>query len=279
MVNYGNSMIYKLCCKNTDITDIYVGSTTNFDRRKAQHKSNCNNENREGYNIYLYQFIRANGGFQNWDMILIENVNVDNKRDLEKIERKFIDELKPSLNTTTPYRTKDERKEYEKEHSKKYRKENKTKIKEKRKIYYEEHKTELLEQKKEYHKENKEKKDEKKEQRKGYNKKTYEKNKTQILEQKKEYYENNKTELKEKNKKYHEKNKTELNEKKKEYREENKEKILEKQKEYYENNKTEINEKRKEKIECEFCNCFVRKDSIKRHQDTPKCKELRENKN
>ena len=39
MVNYNKSTIYKLCCKDTEITDEYVGSTTNFSRRKAHHKS------------------------------------------------------------------------------------------------------------------------------------------------------------------------------------------------------------------------------------------------
>ena len=37
--------IYKLCCKNPEITNIYVGSTKNFTRRKHQHKNNCINEN------------------------------------------------------------------------------------------------------------------------------------------------------------------------------------------------------------------------------------------
>ena len=74
MVKYNQSIIYKLCCKDPSITDIYIGSTTRFARRKSQHKSICNNTdtNNQSYNFYVYQFIRENNGFSNWDMIEIE---------------------------------------------------------------------------------------------------------------------------------------------------------------------------------------------------------------
>ena len=132
MVNYSKSMIYKLCCKDPNITSIYIGSTTNFYRRKSEHKSDCNNENSKDYNNYKYQFIRDNGGFKNWDMILIENVSCNSKREIEKIERDYIDKLKPSLNTYKSYTTEQEKKEYEKE----YYENNKTKINEKRNQYF-----------------------------------------------------------------------------------------------------------------------------------------------
>ena len=38
MVNYENSVIYKLCCTDPTVTEVYVGSTTNFRKRKNQHK-------------------------------------------------------------------------------------------------------------------------------------------------------------------------------------------------------------------------------------------------
>ena len=55
MVNYNKSTIYKLCCKDTEITDEYVGSTTNFSRRKAEHKSHCHNENGSAYHFKVYE--------------------------------------------------------------------------------------------------------------------------------------------------------------------------------------------------------------------------------
>ena len=108
MPNYNQSHIYKLCCRDTDITDIYIGSTTNFTRRKCQHKSACIRITGAKYNQKNYTFIRENGGWDNWDMVLIENVNCNTKLELHKIERKFIEELKPSLNNNIPSRTRKE---------------------------------------------------------------------------------------------------------------------------------------------------------------------------
>jgi len=154
-IDYSKSMIYKLCCKDSNITDIYIGSTTNFKNRKYKHKYNSINGKGECYNTYKYQFIRDNGGFKNWDMILIENVNVDNKRDLEKIERDYIDKLKPSLNIYKPYSTIKEKRKVKKEYDKVYRQENETEIKEQRKEHYEKNKTEINEYKKQYYEKNK----------------------------------------------------------------------------------------------------------------------------
>ena len=98
MVNYSNSIIYKLCCLDSSITDIYIGSTTNKTRRKNHHKTCCNNVNNKDYNIYVYQFIRENGGFDNWDFVEIERVNAIDKSDLHKRERFYIESLKSTLN-------------------------------------------------------------------------------------------------------------------------------------------------------------------------------------
>ena len=191
MVNYSKSMIYKLVCKNNLIKKYYIGSSSNFKNRKYHHKTCCINENGECYNKYKYKFIRDNGGFKNWDMILIENVNVDNKRDLEKIERDYIDKLKPSLNVNRSYITKEEKIKYKKE----YNEENKECLCKKKKENYEKKKTEILEKTKNYREEYKEK-------YKEYDRKRYEENKNEILNKRKEYYEDNKEKV---NKKRNEK--------------------------------------------------------------------------
>ena len=83
MPNYNKSMIYKLCCNDPSIKDVYVGSTTNFTRRKHQHKNSCNNEKDRYHNRYVYRFIRDNGGFENWSMILVEDVCCENNKQLQ----------------------------------------------------------------------------------------------------------------------------------------------------------------------------------------------------
>ena len=98
MPNYQDTIIYKLCCNDATITDIYVGSTCNFSRRKHEHKMSCKHDNQHNHNVRLYQKIREHEGFENWSMIQLEAYPCDNKREKEARERYWVDELKPSLN-------------------------------------------------------------------------------------------------------------------------------------------------------------------------------------
>ena len=103
-VEYSHACIYKLCCKDPTITDTYIGSTTNFLRRKSEHKRKCHNANSEHYNRYVYTKIRELGGFDNWEMVLVESVNCYSKLELSQKEREHIDLLKPTLNVVIPLR-------------------------------------------------------------------------------------------------------------------------------------------------------------------------------
>ena len=184
MIQYNKSTIYKLCCKDANITEIYIGSTTNFRLRKSQHKVNCHNEKHKAYNFEVYKIIRENGGFENWDMIEIEKVNATDKKDLEKNERRVIDQLKPILNCRIPGRTV---KEYYvdnydkiKEYNVKYNAENADKIKERQKKYEADNSDKIKERQKKYRKKNPDK-------FKEYREKNADKNK----EYQKEYYAEN----------------------------------------------------------------------------------------
>jgi hypothetical protein len=73
-------MFYKLVCKDITITDLYVGTTTDFKSRKNPHKSDCNNGKGENYNLKVYTFIRDNGGWENWDMVMIPKVVLMNSK-------------------------------------------------------------------------------------------------------------------------------------------------------------------------------------------------------
>tara|TARA_R110000782_G_scaffold45394_1_gene100856 strand:+ start:138 stop:620 length:483 start_codon:yes stop_codon:yes gene_type:complete len=136
--------IYKLYCKDENIKDFYIGSSKKFKTRKYAHKSNCNNENGNSYNFKLYKFIRANGGFQNFDFeILLETDD-----NIKKNEQKYIDELKPTLNCNSVCGLdKIKKKEYEK---KEYQK-NKIKRKEKQRLYYERNKDKIREKNRLYY--------------------------------------------------------------------------------------------------------------------------------
>ena len=40
-IDYSKSVIYKIVCDDLNVKDCYVGSTTNFIKRKRHHKEAC----------------------------------------------------------------------------------------------------------------------------------------------------------------------------------------------------------------------------------------------
>jgi hypothetical protein len=139
---YQNGTIYKIVCKDKDITDCYVGSTTNHSKRKSKHKSDCNNEKSKFYNFPVYRFIRDNGGWDNWEFVLLEDYPCNKKKQLNIRERYWFEKLNASLNSQYPERSP---KEYHKEYY------GKTEVKEQQKEYY--NRPEVKQHKKEYNKE------------------------------------------------------------------------------------------------------------------------------
>jgi len=114
-IDYSKTIIYRIVCKNLDVTDCYIGHTTNFTNRKYLHKSDCNNENSKSYNLKVYQFIRDNGGWDNWSIIEIEKFPCNDVNEALKRERYNIELYNAKLNMTIPTRT---QKEYNKDNSK-----------------------------------------------------------------------------------------------------------------------------------------------------------------
>lgn len=97
-MDYSKSVIYKICCRDKSITDVYIGSTTNFVKRKTMHKAVCNNEKSKSYNRYVYGFIRENGNWDNFEMIQLEECPCHTKRELEFREEQLRTELNATLN-------------------------------------------------------------------------------------------------------------------------------------------------------------------------------------
>jgi hypothetical protein len=99
-VDYSNTIIYKIFCKDESITDLYVGHTTNFIQRKYAHKISCNNLNKT---LKIYNTIRSNGGWDNWDMIEIAKYNCKDSTEARIKEQEHYTLLKASLNSCPPY--------------------------------------------------------------------------------------------------------------------------------------------------------------------------------
>ena len=199
MPDYSKSIIYKIECKDPNVTEIYVGATTDFYTRKCRHKSNCiNKDGKVENNKPKYCFMRLNGGWDNWQMIQIEEVNARNKRHLNQIEAKYIKDLKAELNSVIPQdidgglEKKEWHKEYEAKNAEK-RKEYRAKNREKNKEYRTKNREKLAEKQKEYYAKNAEKFAERR-------KEWYTKNREKLAEKKKEYYAKNVEKISEKNK-------------------------------------------------------------------------------
>lgn len=97
-INYQNTIIYKIVCRDLAITNCYVGHTTDFTNRKRSHKCACNTNSR-----YVYQFIRENGDWDNWDMIMIEQYPCKDIYEASARERYWIEQLNANLNQRVPY--------------------------------------------------------------------------------------------------------------------------------------------------------------------------------
>jgi len=122
-------IIYCIKQKGTGYdSPIYIGSTVNFYNRKRQHKSNCYNTNRIHYNVKLYQYIRDNSGWDNFEMLEIGVVEYETEEELRVEEQKWIDDLGATLNDRKSYQSIQDRKYHKRQTSNKYYEKHKEKI-------------------------------------------------------------------------------------------------------------------------------------------------------
>ena len=145
--------IYKIVCKYPLVTDCYVGRSKDVTMRFNQHRVSCNYETGKGYNCKVYKTIRANGGFDNWNLVEIETIeHADDDTLLPRQREAFwYHELNATLNNNVPNQSpelsksiwKKNNPEYFIEYGKQYALKNKDIITEKQKIYYIEHKEHL----------------------------------------------------------------------------------------------------------------------------------------
>ena len=100
-INYQNTIIYKIVCNDLNIKDCYVGHTTDFKRRKNEHKNSCTNVTNKT-NLKVYEFIRNNGGWKNWSMIELEKFACNDSNEANTKEREYFEFLNATLNSIIP---------------------------------------------------------------------------------------------------------------------------------------------------------------------------------
>ena len=183
--DYSKTVMYKIVCNDLSITNCYIGHTTEFIKRKSQHKSACNTISNAKHNLNLYSFIRGNGGWNNWAMVEIEKWNCNDGNEARARERYWYELHNATLNSEIPNRS---TAEYNKD------------IKEKKEIYnheyYEKNKDKLKNEAHNYYlsvKDSQEFKDKQKERHDMY----CSNNKDKLKISRAEYYNTNKEEIRE----------------------------------------------------------------------------------
>lgn len=100
MQDYSNAVIYKIFCRNIEVKDLYVDSTTNLVARPRSHKS-CFKKQCQA----VYSFIRAHGGWENCDLEVVEACPCADKAALLTRERYYIEQFGATVNDHVPTRT------------------------------------------------------------------------------------------------------------------------------------------------------------------------------
>ena len=142
--DYSKAIIYSIICK-TDDTLLYIGSTTNFTKRKSEHKSHCHNEKQKSFNFQVYVMIRTNGGWDNFEMKPVKEHPCNNKIQLVIEEERLRKQMNANLNTLKAHTTKEEHKKAHYEHDTKRRELHKEELKEYERKRYETNKESKLE--------------------------------------------------------------------------------------------------------------------------------------
>ena len=183
MVNYENGKIYRIICNTTGLQ--YIGSTCcSLSSRLGEHKKNYKKYlNGKSHYVTSFKILENN----NYQITLLENTPCNNKEELLRKERYYI-EMLTCVNRIIPTRTHNEyyqdNREKILENVRNYVIENRLKIQECKRGYYQNNRESILEYHKDYYRNNKEIMGIK-------SKEIYEKNKESILQYHKDYYKNN----------------------------------------------------------------------------------------
>lgn len=165
-IDYSKTIIYCISHKEIEGLD-YVGSTTDFTRRKGRHKYNCNGPKSAHHHLKVYEIIRANGGWDAFQMLEIKKFPCADKREAEAEEERCRKEFQAKLNKNRAFISEIDMIEWRKQ----YREQNKEKILN----YFEQRKDQKAE----------------------YDKQYQERNIKEIREKRKQYREDNKEKFKE----------------------------------------------------------------------------------
>jgi len=94
-----NYTFYKIYSKHQTNTELYIGSTKDFEVRKNKHIWDCNTLFSSNYNSKLYTYIRSNGGITEFEFEIIDIIIFSGNHDRFLHEKKLIQLYGSTLNT------------------------------------------------------------------------------------------------------------------------------------------------------------------------------------
>ena len=209
MIDYKNGKIYRLVCNTT--SDQYIGSTTqSLSQRLGSHQAQYKQflKGKITKQISSYSILSNN----NFEIILLEEFACENKNQLERRERYFIETMK-CVNKYKPSRTKEELQKY----MQTYQQVHKEELQKYHQMYQQVHKEKIQKYQQTYNEEHKEE---------------LQKNTQTYRQVHKEEIQKYRQEHKEEMKKYRQEHKEEINKKRREYRQEHREELNKKRQAY-----------------------------------------------
>lgn len=139
--------IYEIRHRDPYMSNAYVGSTIDFNKRKSVHK--IRSKNAETYKYPLYEHIRHFGGWENFEMRPLEIIECETRREAECRESYWIRQCNARMNGYKKPMTERELEEYKLEayHKKAYATHREKRLEDSRK-YYLDNREEILKKRK-----------------------------------------------------------------------------------------------------------------------------------
>jgi hypothetical protein len=182
---------YKLACNDQNIKEVFVGYTSltlkiTLNVHKNKYKDIKSTECNRG----IYKVVRANGGWSDWSIKILEKCYFHDKVEADIKKREWMKKNPFNVNTKRPIVTAEENKEYHDKYNIEYNIDNRVSIAKRKKEYYSDNEAWISERHKNYRIINKDVIAEKR-------RKYYIDNKAKILERCREAYKKKKMEAKE----------------------------------------------------------------------------------
>lgn len=162
---------YMLRCKDEKVSEFYIGSTKDLKPRIRAHKKAYDECSQKLEGRVLYTFMKENGGFDNWEFKIVNQVVYFDEPTRRRQEQVYLDFYMPALNMVKARRSDEEKRIYQREYDraryaanreeilqkqKEYSSLNKDKVHERRVKYYAANREKALQYSREYYRKKKE---------------------------------------------------------------------------------------------------------------------------